>query len=193
MCIEVRLHRVLHVLRRIDFSPGEWLTCNLFVQGNVPAADGVYECVVHGRHCVPSPSHEAVFHEPFAHEFFAELFLRFACSLALLVAVRNEVAGTVRRVDLVDEVEYPVAQPKFVLRVDEQEPAFRSKRGAAGKQRTGHALQFCVERFRDDATRQDVLAADVLVVSGFRLRRRGDDGGFEPVVLPHPFGQGHAA
>ena len=74
-----------------------------------------------------------------------------------------------------------------------QEPAFRSKRSAAGKQRTGHALQFCVEWFRDDSTCQDVLAADVLVVSGLCLRRRGDDGGFEPVVFPHPFGQCHAA
>ena len=121
------------------------------------------------------------------------MLLRFALLELLLVAVGIEVAGRVGRMDFVDEVHLAVLLAELILRVDQDEALLGCHPAASLEEGVGVFLHQFIVLLAHQTLSDDFLFRDVLVVSGFSLGRRGDDGGGELLVFLHSVGESHAA
>ena len=164
----------------------------MLVELDVAVGNALHELVGHLGHLLSGLAHEAAVDEPLAHELLGELALGLALGELLLVAVGIEVARRVGSVDFVNQIDLATPLAELVLGVHEDEPALGSNLRTALEERTGVLFHLLVVLAADDALGDNLVARDVLVVSGFGLRGGGDDGDGELLVLLHAFGKGDA-
>ena len=171
----------------------EFFAGDVLVELDVTVGNGVDNGVGHLGHFLAFLALEAVIHKPLADELFAELALMLALGETLLIAVGIEIAAAVGSVYFIDEVYLAVALAKLILCVDKDEPMLSGDFGAALEEGKCVSLELVVVFLGYEAGADDLLAADILVVSFVGLGGGGDDGCGELLILDHAFGQLDAA
>ena len=170
------------------------LAGDLLVQLDVPVADAPDELVGHLRNLLSGLPLETVVHQPFADKLLRQLTLRLAFRKTFLVTVGIEVARTVRRMDLVDQVDLAVLLAEFVFRVDQDQAALGSHLASAIEQRQRVFFEHFVIGLRDQPFGDDLLFRNILVVfADLGFGRRRDDRVRETLVFAHSVRNGHAA
>ena len=132
---------------------------------------------------------EAVLDEPLTDEFLGELLLLFSSLEALIVAISIEVAGGVRRVDLVDQVDLAVLLTELVLCVYEDQPTLTCHLLTTCEEGVGVSFELLVVFFANQTRADDLFTRDILVMPHVFLGRRGDDRTGEGLVFTHTFGE----